>query len=924
MCRGFEIPLRKFVNFSLNAKQLTFNSKSVGKPVVFIFFTLLVFQLSFEAVAQVERPVRPPRGQLPAASDTLIVPPDSLSIKNDTLQTRQDSVKKAKKGDIETTITYSAKDSINSTFNPKVIRLYGGAKIKYGQIELEAEVIEIDYDKSTISASGRLDSAGRRVGFPVFTDNGTIYETRDMIYNFKSKRAQISEVVTQQGDGFLHGEKVFKNDHNELFSIGNAYTTCNLVHPHYRIISTKSKAIPNDKIVSGPFYMELNDVPTPLGFAFAVFPQQRKSASGIIIPTYGEEKVRGFFLRGGGYFFDISDRMNLTVTGDIYTKGSNALTVASQYRKRYKYNGSFNANVTNNRLNNNIEVKDKVHDFRITWSHSPQTRGTGRFAASVNIATNTYTRSNYLGASTNPASMAIGNTSRKLSSNVSYSKSFGQYFSMGANLRVNQDLVTKQVDLPLPDLTANVNNIYPFKNSNNYILANTYFGLSSAATNLITNNLGPIPLNADHDSIADFSQENFPLFLKNAKKGVRHDMPFATSVRFLRYFTLSPMIQYSEKWYFEKLDWGLDEDSLNAVVKDTLPGFNRVYNYSMSFGMNTRIYGTWVNPKRGSRVKAIRHVANPGVSVALSPDFGDAKYDYYQTFTTSTGRVVQVARHQGFVYGTAPTTGSRTVGFSLGNTLEMKVRNAKDTVDRKVSLLNSLSLSSGYNLAADSFNLAPISISANTNVLDGKININFNGSLDPYIYRLTTIDENNRVVQRKIDKFVWEEKFALGQLTRANIAFSTNLSPKGRDKDQSTREKIANSNISTPDKEFLLAHPDAYIDFEIPWNLRLSYNFDYGKTGFAKSVITQALRFSGDLSVTEKWKVDFNSGFDLQEKVFTMTQLGIRRDLHCWQMAVNWVPFGRYQSYNFTIGVKSGVLRDLKLDRTRSFTDTLQ
>ncbi|HMD82947.1 MAG TPA: putative LPS assembly protein LptD, partial [Anaerolineales bacterium] len=229
--------------------------------------------MSVESIAQVERPVRPPQGQLPAIGDTLSLPPDSLSIKNDTLQNKKDSLKQVPKGDIETTILYSARDSINSTFSPKVIRLYGEAKIKYGTIELEAEDIIIDYDKSTISASGRLDSAGRRVGFPIFKDNGTIYETRDMVYNFKTKRAQITEVVTQQGDGFLHGDKVFKNDKNELFSIGNAYTTCNLVHPHYRIISTRSKAIPSDKIISGPFYMELNDVPTPLGFAFAIFPQ---------------------------------------------------------------------------------------------------------------------------------------------------------------------------------------------------------------------------------------------------------------------------------------------------------------------------------------------------------------------------------------------------------------------------------------------------------------------------------------------------------------------------------------------------------------------------------------------------------------------------------------------------------------------------
>jgi hypothetical protein len=892
----------------------------VSQRVVFILFTLTVF-ISSESGAQVERPVRPPQGDIPALGDTTGLPVDTLAIENDTLQTQKDSVKQARKGDIETTILYSARDSINSTFNPKVIRLYGDAKIKYGNIELEAEDIVIDYDRSTISAAGRLDSAGRRVGFPVFKDNGTVYETRDMVYNFKTKRAQISEVVTQQGDGFLHGERVFKNDKNELFSIENAYTTCNLVHPHYRIISTRSKAIPGDKIVSGPFYMELNDVPTPLGFAFAIFPQQRKSASGIIVPTYGEERVRGFFLRGGGYFFDISDYLKLAITGDIYTKGSNALTVNTQYRKRYRYTGSFTANLTNNRLSPNIEVKDKVHDFRVTWSHSPQTRGTGRFAASVNVATASYTTSNYLGISTNPASMAINNSSRKLSSNISYSKTIGSYFSMGANLRVNQDLVTKQVDLPLPDITANINNVYPFKNSIKPILANTNFRLSSAATNLITNNLGRSGPKDNTDSIAPFRTENFSTFLENAKKGVRHELPLSTSFRLLRYFTFSPSVNYREIWYVDELVWGLNKDSTDAAVIDTLNGFNRVYEYNSSLSFNTRIYGTWVNRKKDARVKAIRHVANPSISLAFSPDFGDPKYGFYQTITTKTNRLVQKSRHEGFVYGTVSPVGSRTLGFSLGNTLEMKARSAKDTVDRKVSLLNSFSIATGYNLAADSFKLAPFNISANTNVLDGKININFNGTLDPYIWRLQTIDESGAVVQRQIDKYVWQERLAIGQLNRANIAFSTNLSPKGNEKDQSTREKIAKSDISESDKQFLLQHPDAYVDFEIPWNLRISYNFDYSKPGFNRPTITQTVRFNGDMSITKMWKVDFNSGFDFQKKEFTMTNIGIRRDLHCWQVSVNWVPFGRYQSYNFSIGVKSGVLRDLKLDRTRNFND---
>lgn len=921
MCKGFGIPLRKIVNFSQNDKLLTLNSEHVSKPVLFILFTFSLF-IRFSSHAQVERPVRPPEGQLPSTQDTLDLPEDTLINKNDTLQVKKDSV--TQKGDIETTIIYSARDSINSTFNPKVIRLYGEAKIKYGTIELEAEDIVIDYDNSTISAAGRLDSIGRRVGFPIFKDNGTIYETRDMIYNFKTKRAQISEVVTQQGDGFLHGEKVFKNDKNELFSIGNAYTTCNLVSPHYRIISRRSKAIPGDKMVSGPFYMELNHVPTPLGFAFAIFPQQRESASGIIFPTYGEEKVRGFFLRGGGYFFDISDYMKLAVTGDFYTKGSNAVTVNSNYRKRYKYGGNVTFNLTNNKLSPDIEKTQKIHDFRVTWSHSPQTRGTGRFAASVNIATATYTQNNYLGVNTNPNSMRVDATSRKLSSNVSYSKTFaGTPFSMGTNLRVNQDLVTKQVDLPFPDLSFNMNNVYPFKNSDSYFLSNANLRLTTTANNLISNNLGRVTNRRGEtvDSIAPFTFDNIPQFFQNAKKGVRHDLPLQTSIRLARFFTVTPSVSLRELWYFEKLTWGLNADSTDAAIIDTVHTFNRVTNFTGVLSMNTRIYGTWVNKKKGANLRAIRHVINPSVGFNFAPDYSVPKYDYYQSVTTKTGRVVYKSRHEGFVYGSSAMIEQRSIGIGIGNTLEMKVRNDKDTVDRKISLLNSFSINTGYNLAADSFKLAPIGLSANTDVLNGKINVNLSGVLNPYIYRLISVDEMGVIRQRQIDKFVITEKRAIGQLSSLNFALSTNLSPKGRDKDQTTRQKIVNSDLREADKQYLLNNPDAYIDFDIPWNLRINYIFDYRKIGFEKPGVTQSIRFSGDLSITEKWKVDFNSGYDFQQKAFTMSNFGIRRDLHCWQMSVNWVPFGRFQSYNFSIGIKSGMLQDLKLDRQRSFID---
>jgi hypothetical protein len=672
--------------------------------------------------------------------------------------------------------------------------------------------------------------------------------------------------------------------------------------------------------------MEFNDVPTPLGFAFGIFPAPKKSASGILFPTYGEERLRGFFLRGGGYFFDINDYMKLAITTDLYSKGSNAMQMVMPYNKRYAYTGNLNFSITNNRLTQNIEDNSKTTDFRLTWSHSPQTRGTGRFSASVNAASSTFNNNNFLGVNANPTSQRLDNTTRKLSSNVSYSKTFaGTPFTAGINLRHSQDLATKQVDLPMPDVTFNMNNIYPFKNSQKEFLENLSLRLTSSGTNAITNKLTTIlPNGTQRDSIAPFTFENLPTFLKNSRKGVRHNVPLATSVKVLKFFTVSPSINYDEVWFFEKLDWKLNDDSTAVVVKDTINGFNRVGSYAGSVGMNTRIYGMWVSKKKDSRIRAIRHILNPSVSYAFRPDFADPKFDYYQTFLTKRGEKKVISRHQGLGFPTAPSGRSSSLGFNLGNNLEMKVQGAKDTVDRKISLFNSLSIGSAYNLAADSFKLGNIAISANANVLNDKINLNVSANLDPYQYRILSVADNGKIEQRKVDRYVWKDRLSLGQIANANFAFSTNLSPKGRDKDQSTRDKIAKAdNISESDKQYLLNNPDAYVDFSIPWNLRISYNIDYTKAGFQKATVTQAIRFNGDLSLTQKWKVDFNSGYDFEQKQFTQSTLGIRRDLHCWQVSVNWVPFGRFQSYNFSIGVKSGMLRDLKLDRQRNFFDNL-
>jgi lipopolysaccharide assembly outer membrane protein LptD (OstA) len=893
---------------------------------------------------------KPTRGQpietKPNSQVNSLASPESPS-KIDSLQKptkqdslKQDSLKQKKKGEIEYTIVYTAKDSINFSLDKKIVRLYGDAVVTYGNIQLDAELIVIDYEKSEITANGKPDSTGRLVGFPIFKEGNETYETREMVYNFKNRRAKISEVVTKQGEGFMHGQTVYKNDKNELFTVNNVYTTCDLKDPHFRVISSKAKAIPGDKIVSGPFYMEFNHVPTPLGFAFGMFPSPRKSSSGIIIPEYGEERTRGFFLRNMGYFFDINDYVKVTLLADLYSKGSTALKLNTNYNNRYKYSGSFNFSYTNNKLVDKEEDQSRSRDFSLTWSHSPRTKGTGRFSASVSAATTSFTRNNFLGAQNLANPTALNNTNRKLTSNISYSKTFANTpFALGINLRHSQDLFTGQVDLPMPDVTFNVNNLYPFKSiSRTPILENMNIRYTMAGTNQITNNLGRIGKDPAKDSIASFNLANLGKFIDNGKNGLRHSIPVATSFKILKFFTVSPSISIDALTYTEKLQWKADSTG-KTPVSTRVKGLNQVFNYSLSVGLTTRIYGTWLSKNPNSVIKGIRHLITPSISYSYTPDFSDPSQGYFQdvqvTDAAGQKRIIRKSVHEGFVYGTSRQGLSNTLGIGLGNTIEMKVKSKKDSVAKKISLFNNLSISTGYNFAADSFKLAPISMSANTNVLNNKINININATLDPYDYEVqrTAVRvplESGTFTERRLDRLVWANG-SLGRITSAGLAFSTNLNPKGQKSDTDTKDKIAKSNATQADKDYLLQNPQVYVDFSIPWNLRISYNINYTRTAspsailaeraVSRSQLTQALNFSGDLSLTTKWKIGFNSGYDFVSNQFTQTNLSINRDIHCWQLSLNWVPFGQFQSYLFNIGVKSALLRDLKLNRTRSFFD---
>lgn len=874
---------------------------------IFVFFFISLFSLSNIYAQGVEQTTEEEN-----SSDTTVT---------------ADSVQAQRKSDVETTIKYDAVDSIILSLDNNIVRLYGHAHIKYGEIELEAARIIIDYSAQTLSATGIKDSLGRDVDLPIFKNGAEVYETKSIVYNFKTGKARISEVVTRQGEGFLHGEAVFKNSKDELFSFDNTYTTCDLPSPHYRIRSKKTKAIPDDKIVSGLFNLEINDVPTPIGFPFGMFPAKREGSSGIIIPSYGEEQRRGFYLRGGGYFFDISDYVKMSIEGDIYTKGGHGLYFNTDYNKRYAYRGRFNFSYTQLRNADAIESTTSTNDYRLSWNHTPQSRGNSRFSAQVNAATAQFNQNNFLGVSTNPETGGIDNLTRKLTSSISYSKTFGNSpFSLGLSGRHSQDVISKQVDISLPELSLTMNNLYPLqKVSDLDVLEKINIRYSMNGTNRIDN---IIEREGQPDSIAPFNIENLPTFFRNARNGMRHSIPLSTSFNLLKYFAVSPSVNYQERWYFEKLLWQYDEEARRPVAADTIRGFNRVYDYSVSAGVNTRLYGTYFF--KSGKVKAIRHVMNPSLSFSYRPDFSDPKYGFYQRVLGDNGRQYVQSVHQGFAYGGAPLGESGSIGFSLNNTLEMKKQKGDTATNvQKVNILNNFGLSTSYNLLADSFNLSNISMRANTSLFNNKISLSLSGVIDPYEYRVTSVSYNRNdepiYNQSRVNRLAFRNGGGIGTLSQVNLALSTSLNPKASAKEQEVKEKAYNAaNLTDEQRQYIIERAEDYVDFSIPWNLRINYSLSFRKTGIApREVSGHTVTFSGDFSLTEKWKATFNSGFNVQQKIMSLTTIGIMRDLHCWTMDFNWTPFGRYTNYNFTIRVKSALLQDLKINRRRTFHDNV-
>ncbi|WP_162053809.1 putative LPS assembly protein LptD [Pontibacter pamirensis] len=857
-----------------------------------------------------------------AGQDTTLAAPDSAAL------SAPDSVAlSAPSGDIATTIKYAARDSILFDVEREVVYLYGDAKINYGTMSMEAAYIEIDYETNMLTATTLTDSTGKEVGVPVFTDGGETYAAKRIAYNYKSRRGRISEVVTQQGEGYIHAEVVKRNENNEFFGLHSRYTTCNLEHPHFYIGSQKFKVIPNDKVMSGPFNLVIGDIPTPLGFLFGLFPtpKTQKRSSGIQVPSFGEN-TRGFYLQDLGYYFAWNDYIGTLVQADIYSLGGYNVDTKTDYVKRYSYRGSFgfDYNYLKNdeadiayraRSTNDNVLPESQRTFWINWSHTPvQKPGRGRFSANVRAGSQLHQRVNY----TNTANYL----SPSFNSSISYQKTIpNSPFSYTINARQDQNTTTGRMNFVLPDLSLSMTTVTLYElfsdaPSTGAWYENFTIGYNVRARNEISNFLPArsFPGLSSNRLIGETVADTIPLnfnnlqeLWENGRREANHNLSIGLgNYKVFRFFNFSPSVSYGETWLDEKYTFSFDPDAQRVDIDTT--NFGRVYQYAAGASLNTTIYGTAYI--KGKRVEAIRHLIRPSISYNYRPDFGDARFGFYQDVLVGAEPTTNLPLYQTlprFRTGVPGSSLSSAMGFSIDNNIEMKVRSKTDTAEtkfEKVTLINNLRLSSGYDFAADSFKLAPIRLTMNTRLFK-LVDVTLASSFDPY-----RINTNNAGVSRRVDEYYFDiTKLRLARVTTANLNLRTNLNPTAR-----KTETTSPTNLPALQQDIDPLLP-SYIDFKIPWTLALDYTLSYNR-GLTNIVdIRQTFGMNGTLGLTEMWQLSYNAQYDFVNNNIAHANINIHRDLHCWDMSIGWVPFGIMRGYNITINARSALLRDLKLTK---------
>ena len=824
-----------------------------------------------------------------------------------------DSLKKPKEF-LEDIIKKKATDYIFNDFAKKNTTLYNNAEMYYQDIELKAGIIIIDYENNLAYAKGIVDTTGVYTQRPIFKQAGQESIQDSLIYNFKNEKAVIYNTTTEQSGVTIHG-KLTKRENDSTLYISNAkFTTSLKDKPDYYIGTKIIKVVPGKKVVGGLSQLYLADVPTPaiLPFFYAPLTKER-SASGIKLPTYGENSTQGFFLQNLGYYFAISDYVDLSVLGDIYTNGSWGLRFESNYALRYKFSGGFSLRFEN-LITSQRGFDDfaKRNNFYLRWNHSQDTQSNpnARFAASVNLGSSQYFREsiNEINISRN-----ITNT---FSSSISYYKKFvGTPFNMNMSLTHTQNTNTEQIDMNLPSLQLSMDRIYPFAPK------------SGTKKNPIQN-IG-LTYNMDLQNRVTTSDDDFLKagMFDDARSGMRQTIALSTNAKVLKYVTLSPSLNYNEVSYLKTIAKNYDPSLVagDQVVTDTINGFDSYREYSGGVSASTNIYGMF-NFKKG-RLQAIRHTMRPSISFNYRPDFSFYYDEVQQSEDPDDFR--EYSRYDGGIYG-APSRGlSSSIGFTLNNVLEAKVmpKDSTSTEAKKITLLNNLNFSTSYNMAADSLKWSPVRMSASTSFFENKLSLNLSGTLDPY-----AINTNGS----KINTFNINNGGSLFRLTQASVNTSYSISSKelGKNKEESAKnnnrregqnnkdpleDDLLGGDLTTRDSKFDNQEPEKktakLYNAELPWNISFRHTMSYSNSRRQNEISNNSLQFSGDVELSPKWNVGISSGYDFKRKGITPTSINFERDLDSWRMSFNWIPFGNRTSYYFFIGVKSSIFSDLKYDK---------
>lgn len=863
--------------------------------------------------------------------DTIDV--DSIIKKNPsvTKDTTQQSRIRRVKVDLDNQVVFSSQDSIVMTGDNRVY-MYGKGAVTYGKLKLDADQIDMDMKNSLVYAVGRKDSLGEWVGKPVFDEGGATYETETMKYNFKTKRGYITNVITEQGEGYLTGGETKKMEDDTYYLKNGRYTTCDQHDcPHFYFQLTKAKVRPNKDIVTGPAYMVLSGLPLPLAVPFGYFPFSKKYSSGIIVPTFGDDYQRGFYLSDGGYYFAINDNIDLALTGEIYTKGSWGVKARSNYVKRYKFSGNFDISYLKSIYGDKgMPDYSKQTNFQILWSHTQDAKANPNlnFSASVNFTTSGYSRNDL----NSYYSSAFTENTKSSSVNLTYRFPQSKW-SLSTTLNVSQRTQDSTLSVSFPNFTLTMSQIYPFKRKKAVGDEKWYEKIRMSYSGQFQNSL-----TAKQD---EFFKKNI---IKDWRNGMKHSIPISATFNLFKYINFTPQISFTDRMYTNKVRRQWDPNAA-AEVCDTTYNFYNVWDFSASMSLDTKIYGFYQPlPFLGNKVKMIRHVLTPTISFSASPDFSSSFFGYYGTYQyVDVNGKEQTRKYSLFpnsMFGVPGQGKTGAVTVSLANNLEMKVRDDNDSIgEKKISLIENFTVSQSYNFAADSLNWSNINTSLNLRLIKN-FNLNLSAVWDVYTYQL---NEYGNPVRVNIPR--WEVGKGLGRLSSTGTSFSytfNNDTFKRKKKEGSSPAEDENNTSTDADasatenesrspfskkKGEVATDADGYMKWTVPWNLTVNYSVSYGYGAFDKEKleykgkITQNLSFSGNIRPTKNWNFGFSASYNFDTGKIAYMNCNISRDLHCFSMRASFVPVGPYKSYNFHIAVKSSMLSDLKYQKRSSMSN---